>query len=103
MLFKQKVRDIVGILKTWKEYTNVLSLTSAQIISNQYGNQEEISIRRTEKEVINQLKSKSSQTFMSSIEEDTEEYEISFEEYLNRINLNKKESQVSGEENINID
>ena len=31
---KQQIKDLLSILKTWKEYTNILALTSAQIIKN---------------------------------------------------------------------
>lgn len=31
----KKIKDLVSILKTWKEYTNVLALTSAQILDAQ--------------------------------------------------------------------
>ncbi len=32
---KEKISSLVSIFKTWKEYTNILALTSAQIIKNQ--------------------------------------------------------------------
>ena len=68
---KEKIRDILEILKTWKQYTNVLALTSAQIIKNQYGVGQEMSINQKKREVMNQLNSQHSQHFMGSIEEDT--------------------------------
>lgn len=33
-MLKLKIKDIISIFKTWKEYTNVLALTSAQIMKN---------------------------------------------------------------------
>jgi hypothetical protein len=47
-LFKKKVVDLVSIFRVWKEYTNILSLTSAQIIKNQYDIKKESSIERTQ-------------------------------------------------------
>jgi hypothetical protein len=32
---KTKIEDLLSIFKTWKEYTNILGMTSAQIIKNQ--------------------------------------------------------------------
>jgi hypothetical protein len=34
LALKQKVRHLIAIFKTWKEYTNILALTSAQVIKN---------------------------------------------------------------------
>lgn len=31
---KLKIKDIISIFKTWKDYTNILALTSAQVIRN---------------------------------------------------------------------
>jgi len=64
----------------------VLSLTSAQIIKNQYDLQNESSINKIEKEVLSSLNSKKDDDYLRSVEEDTEELEITFEEYLNKIN-----------------
>ena len=64
----------------------MLSLTSAQIIKNQYDLQNESSINKIEKEVLSSLNSKKDDYYLRSVEEDTEELEITFEEYLNKIN-----------------
>lgn len=64
----------------------MLSLTSAQIIKNQYDLQNESSINKIEKEVLSSLNSKKDDDYLRSVEEDTEELEITFEEYLNKIN-----------------
>ena len=75
---KEKVGSLVSIFKTWKEYTNILALTSAQIIKNQMDVSNEPQIHKAEKEVMSTLKSKQAETFVDSIEEDTEELQISF-------------------------
>jgi hypothetical protein len=96
-LFRQKVVDLISILTTWKEYTNVLSLTSAQIIRNQQDLKNESSINKVEREVLASLDTGKDNDFLSSVEEDTEELEISFEEYLEKINEKKKDTEAFGE------
>ncbi len=46
---KKKIHDLLSIFTTWKEYTNVVGLTSAQVIKNQNDRDNEISINRAEK------------------------------------------------------
>ena len=55
---KKKVRDLVAIFKTWKEYTNIIGLTSAQVIKNQQDVNNEISINKAESDVLKSLKAK---------------------------------------------
>lgn len=100
---KQKVRDLTAIFKLWKEYTNVVGLTSAQVIRNQNELNNEISINRAEKEVLGGLLAKEKEIFISSIEEDTEEQDISFEEYLGKINRDRLDNQVTQNTNITIE
>ena len=83
---KKKIRDLLSIFKIWKEYTNIIGLTSAQVLRNEQDLRSEISINKTEREVLSNMRSKESETFLGSIEEDTEELEITFEEYLQKIN-----------------
>lgn len=99
---KKKVRDLVAIFKTWKEYTNIIGLTSAQVIKNQQDINNEISINKAESEVHKNLKARETETFMGSIEEDTEELEISFEEYLAKINNERMETQVAQSTSVSI-
>ena len=100
---KKKVRDLVGIFKTWKEYTNIIGLTSAQVIKNQQDVNNEISINKAESDVLKSLKAKETETFMGSIEEDTEELEISFEEYVAKINNERMETQVAQSTSVSIE
>lgn len=100
---KQKVRDLTAIFKLWKEYTNVVGLTSAQVIRNQNEVNNEISINRAEKEVLSGLRAKEKETFIGSIEEDTEEQDISFEEYLDKINKDRLDTQVTQNTNVTIE
>ena len=44
---KRRVALMLRILTSWKEYTNVLALTSAQILHNQHGVDEERVINKT--------------------------------------------------------
>jgi hypothetical protein len=78
-------------------------MTSAQVIKSQYDTKDEAHINKAEKEVLRNLKSKRAETFIDSIEEDTEELEISFEDYLLKINQDRKETQVSASESISIE
>jgi hypothetical protein len=73
------------------------------VIKNQDDVDNEISINKTEKEVLKKLKAKETETFIDSIEEDTEELEISFEEYLAKINNERVESQVAQSTNVSIE
>lgn len=93
---KQKMAAVVNILKTWKEYTNVLSLTSAQILHNQHGAEEEVAIRKTQGQVETELKNRQGQGFMDSIEEDTEEQEVPFEEFRDKARAARKETELAG-------
>ncbi len=100
---RQKARDLTNIFKLWKEYTNVIGLTSAQVIRNQNDLKNEISINKAEKEVLSGLRAKEKETFISSIEEDTEEQDISFEEYLNKVNKDRLDTQVAQNTNVSIE
>lgn len=102
-VLRQKVRDLTAIFKLWKEYTNVVGLTSAQVIRNQNELSNEISINKAEKEVLSGLRAKEKETFISSIEEDTEEQDISFEEYLGKINRDRLDTQVTQNTNVTIE
>lgn len=57
---KNKIKDLISIFKTWKEYTNILALTSAQVIKNQMDVKTELQIEQTEKEVLKSVKVKKS-------------------------------------------
>lgn len=103
VLLRRKIEDLVAIFNTWKEYTNILALTSAQVIRNQEDAKSELQIQRTEKEVLKSIKVKKSETFVDSIEEDTEELEVTFEEYLAKINQDRKEKQVSPSGSIGME
>lgn len=35
-LLKRRITQLIAIFKTWKEYTNILALTSAQVINSQF-------------------------------------------------------------------
>lgn len=102
-VLRQKARDLTNIFKLWKEYTNVIGLTSAQVIRNQNDLKNEISINKAEKEVLSGLRAKEKETFISSIEEDTEEQDISFEEYLNKVNKDRLDTQVAQNTNVSIE
>jgi hypothetical protein len=102
-VLRQKVRDLTHIFKLWKEYTNVIGLTSAQVIRNQNDLSNEISINKAEKEVMSGLSAREKETFISSIEEDTEEQDISFQEYLNKVNKDRLDTQVAQNTNVTIE
>ena len=55
---KKKIKELVAIFKTWKEYTNIIGLTSAQVLRNQYEGDNEISVNKIEKDVLKKLKLK---------------------------------------------
>lgn len=95
MQLRQNIKDLTSIFKTWKEYTNILALTSAQIIKNRSDVNSEVEIHKNQKEILMNLTSKMHETFLDSIEEDTEEVEVSFEDYLAKINQDRKEKDVS--------
>lgn len=92
---RKNVKDLTLIFKTWKEYTNILALTSAQIIKNRTDVDSEVEIHKSQKEILRNLTSKMHETFLDSIEEDTEEVEVSFEDYLVKINQDRKDKDVS--------
>ena len=35
-MIKKKIIELIGIFNSWKEYTNILALTSAQVIKNRF-------------------------------------------------------------------
>ena len=100
---KKKVRDLVSIFKTWKEYTNIIGLTSAQVIKSQQDINSEISINKAEGDVIKNLKTRETEEFMGSIEEDSEDLEISSEEYTAKINNDRMETQVAQSTSVSIE
>lgn len=93
---------MVSIFNSWKEYTNILAMTSAQLIQDKadLGNQK--MIQKKEKDILKDLTSKVNSAFIDSIEEDTEEVQMSFEEYLAKVNSERKENQVSVEGSVSM-
>lgn len=53
--------------------------------------------------MLGSLKSKKDEAFLGSIEEDTEEIEISFQDYLSKINQDRKETQVNATESSSME
>lgn len=80
-----------------------MALTSAQVLKKQHEESSESNIQRTEVEVLKSMMGRKTETFVDSIEEDTEEIEMSFEEYLANINENRRERQVSPTESANME
>lgn len=56
--YRERLTALLSIFKSWKEYTNILAMTSAQILSDQDDLVKEGKIRSAEREVMNATKTK---------------------------------------------
>lgn len=70
------------MLKKWKEYTDVLSLTSSEILRIISEKDMEPKVMAAKKNLEQEASKKKEEAFVDPVEEDTEEEEITLEEYL---------------------
>ena len=82
---------MIHTLKKWKEYTDTISLTSSEILQLISEKKMEKTIINKKKTVMQEMASQKGKEFVNPVEEDTEDDEISLEEYLTKYE-NKEES-----------
>ena len=82
---------MIHTLKKWKEYTDTISLTSSEILQLISEKKMEKTIINKKKTVMHEMASQKGKEFVNPVEEDTEDDEISLEEYLTKYE-NKEES-----------
>jgi hypothetical protein len=70
---KRKLNLLLDILGSWKQYTNILGMTSVQMMSEIDAEKSEGNIERLKKTVMNQIRSVKNTTFVDAVEEDTED------------------------------
>lgn len=82
---KQKLRVLLSILNSWKEYTNILGMTSGQMMREIEESRREGNITNVRQNVMSEIRSVRNTTFVDAIEEDTEDVEITLEDYITKM------------------
>lgn len=79
---KEKTKDLIVMMKKWKEYTDILSLTSAEIMKLISEKDMEATVNAKKKVIEKEFAQRKDTAFVDPVEEDTEDEEVTLEEYL---------------------
>lgn len=82
---KQRLRVLLSILGSWKEYTNILGMTSGQMMKEIEETRREGNITSIRENVMSDIRSVKNTTFVDAIEEDTEDVEVTLEDYISKL------------------
>lgn len=82
---KQRLRVLLSILNSWKEYTNILGMTSGQMMKEIEEARRESSVTTIRQNVMSDIRSVKNTTFVDAIEEDTEDVEVTLEDYITKM------------------
>ena len=93
-VLKKKLRDLISLIKTWQNYTIVLGMSSTQIFFKIEEIKNQKRKKRGESQVLKKYSKTENPTFVNLEEEDTEDKDISFNEFVESIR--KEEAAYKG-------
>jgi hypothetical protein len=101
---KSKLRVLLSILGSWKEYTNILGMTSGQMMKEIEEARREGNITTIRQNVMTEIRSVKNTTFVDAIEEDTEDVEITLEDYISKLKAQEiqQEDVVNQKESVQV-
>lgn len=76
------MKDLILLLKKWKQYTDILGLTSAEIFKMISEKNSEVNINKRKKMMEKDIEKKKEKTFVDAVEEDTEDEEITLATFI---------------------
>jgi hypothetical protein len=101
---KSKLRVLLSILGSWKEYTNILGMTSGQMMKEIEEARREGNITTIRQNVMTEIRSVKNTTFVDASEEDTEDVEITLEDYISKLKAQEiqQEDVVNQKESVQV-
>jgi len=94
-IFKKKLREMISLVRVWQNYTTVLGMSATQIFYRIEEIKNQKKKKHGESKVLGKYSDNQRSTFINLEEEDTDDTDISFNEFVEEVRKEESNAELS--------